>query len=77
MHLYKDVKQSLLLDLGDDSSLAVSQVNKSKRKQPSQCLANARDGLSLALSISKDQAVVEPGSREVPSWCQTALFLPL
>lgn len=50
------------LDLGDErassSSLSVSQVNKSKRKQPGQCLADARDGLSLALSISKSQATV-------------------
>lgn len=71
----------MLLDLGDEwassSSLVVFQVNKSKRKQPGQCLADARDGLSLALSISKGHATVERGSRDVPTWCQTALFLPL
>lgn len=80
MHLHKDVDR-VCLDLGDEpassSSLAVSQVNKSKRKQSGQCLANARDGLSLALNLSKGQATVELGSRDVPTWCQIALFLPL
>lgn len=58
--------QSLCSDLGDvqasSSSLAMSQVNKSKRKQPRQYLTNARDWLSLSLSISGGQATLEPAS---------------